>query len=140
YVIGLEVVLPDGSEVTLERDAPGSDLLGAFVGSEGTLGVATRITLRVIPAPESVRTLLAFFPETGAAGDAVTAIVEAGIVPGAIEMMDALSIKAAEQATGAGYRLDAGAALIVELDGPREECEARLKEGLGLWSDEGAMG
>src|ERR1700694_3567120 len=79
YVVALEVVLSDGSVVTLDRDAPGYDLLGAFVGSEGTLGVATRIVLRVIPAPDSVRTLLAFFADTGAAGDAVTAIVDAGI-------------------------------------------------------------
>ncbi len=139
YVTGLEVVLSDGSVVTMDRDAPGYDLLGAFVGSEGTLGVATRITLRVIPAPESVRTLLAFFPDTGAAGDAVTAIVDAGIVPGAIEMMDALSIEAAEQATGAGYRLDAGAALIVELDGPREECVAGLERLTALCTGAGSL-
>ena len=80
-------------------------------------------------ARRAVRTLVAFFEDTGAAGDAVTAIVGAGIVPGAIEMMDRLSIKAAEQATGAGYRLDAGAALLVELDGPREECTARSRAG-----------
>jgi glycolate oxidase len=139
YVVGLEVVLSDGSVVTMERDAPGYDLLGAFVGSEGTLGVATRIALRVIPAPESVRTLLAFFPDTGAAGDAVTAIVDAGIVPGAIEMMDALAIEAAEQATGAGYRTDAGAALIVELDGPREECLMGLERLIALCAAAGAM-
>jgi glycolate oxidase len=139
YVVGLEVVLSDGSVVTMERDPPGYDLLGAFVGSEGTLGVATRIALRVIPAPESVRTLLAFFPDTGAAGDAVTAIVDAGIVPGAIEMMDALAIEAAEQATGAGYRTDAGAALIVELDGPREECLVGLERLMTLCAAAGAM-
>src|SRR5947209_20295726 len=68
YVIGLEVVLSDGTVVELDRDAPGYDLLGAFVGSEGTLGVATRITVRVVPRPESVRTLLAFFDDTGDAG------------------------------------------------------------------------
>jgi len=139
YVVGLDVVLSDGSTVTLERDAPGYDLLGAFVGSEGTLGVATRIALRVIPAPESVRTLLAFFSDTSAAGDAVTAIVDAGIVPGAIEMMDALSIQAAEQATGAGYRLDAGAALIVELDGPREECLVGLERLTRLCAEAGSL-
>jgi glycolate oxidase len=138
YVVGLDVVLPDGSMVTLHRDCPGYDLLGAFVGSEGTLGVATRIELRVIPAPESVRTLLAFFPDTGTAGDAVTAIIDAGIVPGAIEMMDRLSIEAAEAATGAGYRLDAGAALIVELDGPREECLAGLERLTSLCAEAGA--
>jgi glycolate oxidase len=139
YVIGLEVVLSDGSVVTFDRDAPGYDLLGAFVGSEGTLGVATKITLRVTPAPESVRTMLAFFENTSAAGDAVTGIVDAGIVPGAIEMMDRLSIQAAEQATGAGYRLDAGAALIVELDGPREECLTGLERLTALCTSAGAL-
>ena len=139
YVVGLEVVLSDGTMVTLDRDAPGYDLLGAFVGSEGTLGVATKITLRVIPAPESVSTMLAFFADTGAAGEAVTAIVDAGIVPGAIEMMDRLSIQAAEQSTGAGYRLDAGAALIIELDGPREECLVGLERLTELCVQAGAL-
>jgi glycolate oxidase len=139
YVIGLEVVLSDGSVVNLRRDDPGYDLLGAFVGSEGTLGVATRIWLRVIPAPESVQTLVAFFEGTGPAGAAVSAIVEAGLVPGAIEMMDRLSIEAAEQATGAGYRLDAGAALIVELDGPREECLSGLERVMELCSSAGSL-
>jgi glycolate oxidase len=139
YVTGLEVVLADGSVAMLARDAPGYDLLGAFVGSEGTLGVATKITLRVIPTPESIRTLLAFFEDTSAAGDAVSAIVNAGIVPGAIEMMDRLSIKAAEQATGAGYRLDAGAALVVELDGPSEECTARLEQLVELCLRSGSL-
>jgi glycolate oxidase len=139
YVIGLEVVLSDGTMVTLDRDAPGYDLLGAFVGSEGTLGVATKIVLRVIPAPESVSTMLAFFDDTSAAGEAVTAIVDAGIVPGAIEMMDRLSIEAAEQSTGAGYRLDAGAALIIELDGPREECLVGLERLTELCAQAGAL-
>jgi len=139
YVTGLQVVLSDGTVAQLDRDAPGYDLLGAFVGSEGTLGVATKITVRVIPAPESIRTLLAFFEDTGGAGDAVSAIVNAGIVPGAIEMMDRLSIKAAEAATGAGYRLDAGAALIVELDGPMEECTSRLEQLMELFAKTGAL-
>jgi glycolate dehydrogenase FAD-linked subunit len=138
YVTGLEVVLTDGSVVELDRDAPGYDLLGAFVGSEGTLGIATRITLRVIPRPETTRTLVAFFEDTGAAGEAVSEIVSAGIVPGAIEMMDRLSISAAEQATGAGYRLDAGAALIVELDGPRQECTTMFEHVIALCSRAGA--
>ncbi len=139
YVTGLEVVLSDGTVVQLDGDAPGYDLLGTFVGSEGTLGVVTRARLRVIPVPESVRTLVAFFPDTVTAGDAVSAIVAAGIVPSAIELMDPLSIKAAEGATGAGFRLDAGAALLLELDGPREECET-LSERIGrLCSDAGAF-
>jgi len=139
YIHALEVVLPDGSLVTMDRDAPGYDLLGAFVGSEGTLGIACEITLRVIPAPESIRTLLAFFADTGAAGDAVTAIVDAGIVPGAIEMMDQLSIEAAEQSTGAGYRLDAGAALLVEVDGPVEECEPLVAQLTEMCENAGAF-
>jgi glycolate oxidase len=139
YVIGLEVVLTDGAVVNLRRDDPGYDLLGAFVGSEGTLGVATKVWLRVVPAPETTRTMLAFFEDTGAAGDAVSAIVEAGLVPGAIEMMDKLSIEAAEQATGAGYRRDAGAALLVELDGPREECISGLEQVMQLCCAAGAL-
>ena len=139
YVNGLEIVLPDGTAVDLHRDAAGYDLLGAFVGSEGTLGVATRITLRIVPAPETTRTLVAFFEDTVAAGEAVSEVVAAGIVPGAIEMMDRLSIRAAEQATGAGYRLDAGAALLVELDGPREECASRFEHLMALCSRAGAQ-
>jgi glycolate oxidase len=139
YVTALDIVLPDGTPVFLRRDAPGYDLLGAFVGSEGTLGVATRIHLRVVPAPETTKTLVAFFEDTARAGDAVTDIVAAGIVPGAIEMMDRLSIAAAEQATGAGYRLDAGAALLIELDGPREECLTRFEHLMALCGRAGAL-
>jgi glycolate dehydrogenase FAD-linked subunit len=131
YVTGLEVVLPDGELLELggkELDSPGYDLVGAFVGSEGTLGIATRVTLRVVPVPETIRTLVAFFGHTDEAGQAVTEIVAAGIVPGAIEMMDRLAIQATEAATHAGYRLDAGAALIVELDGPEAECGSGLDE------------
>jgi glycolate oxidase len=124
YVTALTVVLTDGTVVELDRDDPGYDLLGAFVGSEGTLGVATRIALRVVP---------------GAAGEAVGAIVSEGIVPGAIEMMDRLSIKAAEAATGAGYRLDVGAALIVELDGSEEECATRFEQVDALCRGAGAL-
>jgi glycolate oxidase len=135
YVTGLEVVLPDGELLELggkELDPPGYDLVGAFVGSEGTLGVATRVTLRIVPVPETIRTLVAFFGHTDEAGQAVTEIVAAGIVPGAIEMMDRLAIQATEAATHAGYRLDAGAALIVELDGPEAECASRLDEVVAL--------
>ena len=127
YVTGLEVVLADGTAVELggkELDRPGYDLLGAFVGSEGTLGVATRITLRVVPAPAAVRTLVAFFASTAQAGEVVSEIVAAGIVPGAIEMMDALSIEAAEGYAKAGWPADAGAALVVEVDGSDAECGA----------------
>src|SRR5579875_347564 len=139
YVLGLQLVLSDGTLVELERETPGYDLIGAFVGSEGALGVATRITLRVIPAPEAVRTMLAFFDDIGRAGEAVSEIVRAGLVPAAIEMMDRLSIHAAELATGAGYRRDAAAALIVELDGPHEECIGGLEELVRLCARAGAL-
>jgi glycolate oxidase len=140
YVTGLEVVLPDGELVQLggkELDAPGLDLLGAFVGSEGTLGVATKIWLRVVPKPETIRTLVAFFGSVVPASEVVSEIVSQGIVPGAIEMMDNLSIRATE-ATGAGYPPDAGAALVVELDGSRAECEARLDEVVAICERAGA--
>jgi glycolate oxidase len=138
YVTGLDVVLPDGSEVVLggaELDHPGYDLVGAFVGSEGTLGIATRIWLRVVPKPEDVRTLVAFFGSTVQAGEVVSRIVAEGIVPGAIEMMDNLSIRAAEGATNAGYPIDAGAALVVELDGSAAECGTRFEHVRELCSE-----
>jgi glycolate oxidase len=143
YVTGLEVVLPDGEVVRLggkEPDRPGYDLVGGFVGSEGTLGIATRITVRVIPRPEAWRTVVTYFDGTDQAGQAVSDIVAAGIVPGAIEMMDRLSIRACEAATGAGYPLDVGAALIVELDGPAEECEARFDDVVAVCRKNGATG
>ena len=143
YVTGLEVVLPDGEVVVLggkELDRPGYDLLGAFVGSEGTLGVATRVTLRVVPVPAEIRTLVAYFESMEAAGQAVSDIVAAGAVPAALEIMDRLSLRAAEEATHAGNPLDVGAALLVELDGPRAECEARLEGVVGLCERNGAVG
>ena len=127
HVTGLEVVTPDGETVRLggrAPDPPGYDLLGAFVGSEGTLGIVTEVTVRLTRAPESVRTLLAAFPSTDEAGGAVSAIIAAGVLPAAIEMMDALAIEAAEAAVHCGYPAGAGAVLIVELDGPVAEVEA----------------
>ena len=141
YVTGVEVVLPDGEVVWLggkEIDRPGYDLVGAFVGSEGTLGVATKIWLRVVPKPEAVRTLVAFFGSTVQAGEVVSEIVSGGIVPGAIEMMDNLSIRAAEAHTGAGYPEDAGAALVVELDGSEAECDARFGQVKSICEEAGA--
>src|ERR1051325_11932701 len=101
-------------------DAPGLDLVGVIVGSEGTLAVVTKATLRLLRAPESVRTLLAAFPSTDRPGDAVSAIIGAGIIPAAVEMMDRLTIEAAEAAVDPGFP-QAEAVLIVELDGPAIE-------------------
>src|SRR4051794_32061271 len=143
YVCGLEVVLPDGTLVHLggaELERPGYDLHGVFVGSEGTLGIATKITVRVVPAPEAVRTLVAFFPSPARAGTAVSAIVSAGVVPGAIEMMDRLTIDASEQMAHAGWPKEAGAALLVELDGPEREGDALFDEVRALCESAGASG
>jgi glycolate dehydrogenase FAD-linked subunit len=143
YVTGLEVVLSDGEMVTLggkELDRPGYDLVGGFVGSEGTLGVATKITVRVVPAPEAKRTLVAYYDTTDQAGQTVSDIVAAGIVPAAIEIMDRLSIQASEAATHAGYSLEAGAALIVELDGPLADCEGRFEEVMAMCRGNSATG
>lgn len=141
HVMGLEVVLPDGSMVNLGGkaiDTPGYDLVGAFVGSEGTLGIATKITLRIVRKPEVVSTLLAAFPSTDSAGDAVSAIIAAGIIPAAVEMMDALSIRAAESAVHAGYPQDAAALLIVELDGPEAEVQHQFELVESLCHEAGA--
>lgn len=106
HVAGLELVTPAGELITLggkAPDAPGYDLLGVVCGSEGTLGVATRVTVRLTRTPEAVETLLAGFPDTDSAGRAVSAVISAGVVPAAIEMMDALAIEAAEAAVACGY-------------------------------------
>jgi glycolate oxidase len=143
YVTGLEVVLPGGDVVQLGGkgvDGPGYDVLGAFVGSEGTLGIATKITLRVVPVPETTRTLVAYFESVEDSGRTVSDIVAAGVVPGAIEMMDNLSIRACEAATGAGYPIDTVAALIVELDGATSECDARFDEVVSICERNRATG
>jgi glycolate oxidase len=142
HVIGLEIVTPDGDVVRLggkAPDPPGYDLIGAFVGSEGTLGIATEVTVRLTRLPETVRTLLAAFAGTDQAGAATSAIIGAGVVPAAIEMMDALAIEAAEAAVACGYPGGAGAVLIVELDGPAAEVEAQFDQVTKLCDDNGAF-
>jgi len=141
HVTGLEVVLPDGELVHLggkAPDPPGYDLLGAFVGSEGTLGIATKVTLRLLRKPEAVRTLMAAFEGTDHAGDAVSRIIGAGIVPAAIEMMDALAMEAAEAAVHVHYPEGAGAVLIVELDGPAAEVQHQFAEVERLCQEAGS--
>src|SRR3954464_11997193 len=157
HVTGLHLVTPGGEVVTVggkAPDAPGYDLLGVLVGSEGTLGIATEVTVRLTRSPESVRTLLAAFEDTDAAGAAVSAIIGAGVIPAAIEMMDALAIEAAEAAVhcgypgGAGgrgppvhcgYPGGAGAVLIVELDGPAEDVAHQFDQVEGYCREEGAF-
>jgi len=134
HVLGLDVVLPDGTLVHFggkTLDNPGYDLPGVFVGSEGTLGIATRVTLRIVKRPECVQTLLAAFPSTNEAGAAVSGIIAAGLLPAAIEMMDNLSIQAAEAAVHANYP-NCGGLLLVELDGPVTEVNLLIEQVGGI--------
>ncbi|MBQ6640230.1 MAG: FAD-binding protein [Saccharopolyspora sp.] len=142
HILSLEVVTPDGDVVELggaAREAPGYDLLGTFIGSEGTLGVVTKITVRLLRKPETVQTLLAGFRTTDDAGGAVSAIIGAGVTPAAVEMMDALSIEAAEQAVACGYPEGAGAVLVVELDGPVADVEHTFDEVQRYCREHGAF-
>jgi glycolate oxidase len=126
YVLGLEVVLSDGSLVRLggkRLDEPGYDLVGAFVGSEGTFGFVTKITLRVVKKAEATQTLMAAFNSSSEAGAAVGSIIASGMFPAAMEIMDRLAIEAAEASVHANYP-DCQALLLVELDG--STCEVEL--------------
>ena len=121
HVLALEVVLPDGEVALLgglDPDPVGLDLRGAFVGGEGTLGIATRIAVRLTPNPQAVRTLLLDFLDVEDAAATVSGIIAAGVVPAAIEMMDQRIVEAAEAFAHAGYPTDAAAVLLVEVDGP----------------------
>ncbi len=127
HVLGIKAVLADGTVVKFGSDSleeAGPDLKGMFVGSEGLFGIALEITLRLLPIPERFHTVLVAYDSLSAAGDAVAMIVAAGLLPGAIEIMDRLAIEASEAAVHAGYPTDAAAALLVELEGPTEEIDA----------------
>ncbi|MEM8715651.1 MAG: glycolate oxidase subunit GlcD [Cyanobacteria bacterium P01_A01_bin.3] len=127
HVLGLKLVLPTGEIVETGgavEETPGYDLTGVFVGSEGTLGIATEITLRILKQPESIRVLLADFSSVEAAGGAVSDIIGAGIVPGGMEMMDNFSINAVEDVVKTEcYPRDAAAILLVEVDGLEVEVD-----------------
>src|SRR5439155_24670238 len=140
HVLDVEAVLPDGELVHLggaTLDVPGYDLLGVLVGSEGTLAVVTKATLRLLRRPAAVLTLLAGFNSTDEAGEAVSAIIAHGIVPAAIEMMDRLTIQAAEAAVHPGFP-DTDAVLIVELDGPQAEVDERFATVQAVCRETGA--
>lgn len=141
HVLGLEVVTPDGEVVWLGdggADPPGYDLRGLVIGSEGTLAVVTKVWLRLLARPETTRTLVADFASPTEGGHAVSAIVGAGIIPAAVEMMDNLAIQACEADAAAGFSTDAGAALIVEVDGPAAQCDADIARVERLCRDVGA--
>ncbi len=141
HVLGLEVVLPDGEIITLGGkavDPPGYDLMGLLVGSEGTLGIITKITVRISRLPQDVRSLLAVFDELEKAGWACRDIIAAGILPAALEIMDRLMIQAVAQGGYAAYPGDAAAVLIVELDGA-EGLDRRLEECVQICRKHGAQ-
>jgi len=121
HVEGLEVVLPGGEIVRTRADHAGLDLTGLFVGSEGTLGIVTKIWARLLPLPEDVRTLLVSFPSLETAVQSVTDIISAGIVPTTLEIMDRTTILAVEAFIHAGYPTDAEAVLLIEVDGARDD-------------------
>ena len=130
HVLGAKVVLPTGEVVELgskSLEGVGADWLGLFVGSEGLMGIATEITLRLLPKPEKYHTVLAAYDSLEKAGNAVAAVVASGLLPGAMEIMDSLAIEAAEAAVKAGYPLEARALLIVELEGETPQVEAEAK-------------
>ncbi len=129
-ILKIEIVTIDGERLTLGSealDAPGFDLLALFTGSEGMLGVVVEVTVKLLAKPQSAKVLLASFDDIGKAGDAVAQIIGAGVIPGGLEMMDNLAIRAAEDFIHAGYPVDAEALLLCEIDGAesdvQEDCE-----------------
>tara|TARA_B100000674_G_scaffold426373_1_gene380493 strand:- start:1464 stop:2954 length:1491 start_codon:yes stop_codon:yes gene_type:complete len=125
-VLGLEFVTIDGEVIRLggkHLDSEGYDILGVLTGSEGLLGVVTEVTVRILRAPETARALLIGFPSSEAAGQCVSDVIGAGIIPGGMEIMDGAAIQAAEDFVHAGYPVECQALLIVELDGPETEVD-----------------
>lgn len=131
HVLGVKAVLATGDVVTFggrSREHIGPDFAGLFCGSEGLFGIALEITLRLLPKPETYHTVLAGYRSLEDAGNAVSEIIDAGLLPGAMEIMDALAIRAAEAAVSCGYPEGAEAVLIVELEGPREKVAAERNQ------------
>jgi len=141
HVLALEVVLPDGSVAVLgglDAEPPGYDLRGVFVGSEGTCGIATRIAVRLTPDPPAVRTLLVDFLSMDDAAECVSAIIAAGLVPAALEMMAGAMMDAVEAFVHAGYPTDAEAVLLVEIDGLPAFVDDAVDQVRRIASDHGA--
>jgi glycolate oxidase len=142
HVLGLQVVTGAGELVWLGgkvQERPGYDLTGLTVGSEGTLGLVTAVAVRLLHVPEGVKTLLTSFSTLDDASETVSAIIAAGIVPSALEIIDEFFVRAIEEGIGAGYPKGAGAVLLIELDGPREEIEAQANRIVPICRDHGAL-
>jgi glycolate oxidase len=141
HITGLTLVLPDGEIVHLggkAEDAPGYDLVGLVVGSEGTMGLVTEVTVRLTPLPQSVRTLLAVFESVHQATQTVSEIIAAGILPAALEIIDTFIIKACEDAFHLGFPLDAEAVLIIEVDGLEVGLDAEADRAKAIAMQNGA--
>ena len=143
HILGLKVVLPDGELVefgsqSVEGMGVGPDLIGLFTGSEGLFGIALEITVRLLPQPERYRTVLAAYHDLETAGNAVAAVVASGLLPGAMEIMDRLALKAAETAVQAGYPPGAEAVLIVELEGESEQVNTEFEQLMQVINASGA--
>lgn len=141
HVLAATVVLSDGGIVTLGStapDAPGYDLLGAFIGSEGTFGIVTEVTVRLTPDSEDVRTLLAVYDDLDAASASVSAIIAAGILPTALELMNGLGVRMVEEWAHVGYPTDAEAVLLIEIDGLRAELAVQAERIVALCAQHGA--
>jgi glycolate oxidase len=141
-VLGVELVLMDGEIVRLggrHMDGAGLDLLGVVVGSEGLLGVVTEVTVRILPRPETARAVLVGFADAAGAGACVAQVIGEGIIPAGMEMMDRPAIHAAEAFVHAGYPLDVGALLIVEVDGPAAECDHLIEAIARIAAENGAV-
>ena len=142
HVLGLDVVTGAGELVRLGGkvwDRPGYDLTGAAVGSEGTFGLVTAVTVRLMHLPEAVKTALASFTSMESAAEAVSAIIAAGITPAALEMLDDRMIRAINAGVGAGFPAGAAAVLLIELDGPRAEIDIETDRAVALCRDRGAI-
>jgi len=142
HVLGLEVVTGTGEVLTVggkAHDHPGYDLTGALVGGEGTLGLLTAITVRLLHVPAGVKTLLASYSAIDDASETVSAIVAAGIIPAALEMIDETFVRAINEGVGAGYPKGAGAVLLIELDGPAAEIEAQAVRIVQICRDHAAL-
>jgi len=140
HVLGMEIVLPDGEVVRVGGemlDPPAYDLCGILVGSEGTLGIVTEITVRILPLAESVVTLLAIYDQVADAARSVSEIIAEGIVPASLEMMDAPVMRAVEESYPCGYPLDAAAVLIIEVDGPAVGLKAQAERIRQICLDQG---
>lgn len=142
HILGLEVVIPGGETIRLGSaapDRPGYDLTGFVVGSEGTLGIVTEATVKIMKKPEAISTFLTLFDGVASASDAVSAIIGAGIVPAALEMMDQTTVRMIEEAMQAGYPPEAGAVLLIEIDGLKENLDELQETIIGICREKGAF-